>query len=369
MTQSTGRERHVTETLETGTTVRVGIDLGTNTSVIQASHGGSQLDLRCDLEKSVVGFPKAGIIPGILPSETALLFGEEAIKYRLHLDLKWPLHEGFVEDIEVCKIFTKHLRSLVDPDQRLKLWGVVGAPANASPQRQRDIRATMVGVLDRMLIVPEPFLAAMGLRDDPAFRQASSDHDPTKHSLIVDIGAGTTDLCLVRGYFPTADDQISFPKAGNYIDDMLYQGICRRYPDLKLTRVSITQLKEKHSFVKGFPRDAKVKVYVDGRPQMLDFGEILQEACDTLTPFILKGVKELLSRCDSDSIVDVMQNIIVTGGGSDIHGLCEKIESELKNEGYDCARAVRPSDYKRLVARGGLKIADNVRDEQWQVPM
>lgn len=365
----TREEKQGKATVGEETIVRVGIDLGTNTSVIQASQDGKAIDLKVDLVKSVVGFPKAGIIPGILPADTSVLFGDEAINYRLHLDLKWPLHEGFVEDLDVCKIFTRHLRSFVDPDGNHKLWGVVGSPANASPQRQRDIRATMVGVLDRMLIVPEPFLAAMGLRDDPAFRRASGESDPTKHSLIVDVGAGTTDLCLVRGYFPTADDQISFPKAGNFVDDMLYQGICRRYPDLKLTRVSITQLKEKHSFVKGFPRDSKVKVYVDGRPQVLDFGEILQEACDSLTPFILKGVKELLSRCDSDSIVEVMQNIIITGGGSEIHGLCEKIETELKNEGYDCARAVRPSDYKRLVARGAVKVADNVRDEQWQVPM
>jgi rod shape-determining protein MreB len=351
------------------TVVHVGVDLGTNTSVIVASCDGKPIELKQDIERSVVGYPKAGIIPGILPSEAEVLFGDEAINYRLHLDLKWPLHEGFVHDVDVCKVFTRHLRSLVDPDGSRTIWGVVGAPANASPQRQKDIRGTMVGVLERLLIVPEPFLAAMGLRDDPAFKRASGESDPTKHSLIVDIGAGTTDLCLVRGYFPTAEDQISFPKAGNFVDDMLYQGICRRYPDLKLTRVSITQLKEKHSFVNGYPRDAKVKVYVDGRPQVLDFGEIIEEACDALVPFILKGIKELLSRCDSDSIVDVMQNIIISGGGSEIHGLCEKVQTQLRDEGYDCARCVRPSDYKRLVARGGLKVAENVREEQWQVPM
>ncbi|HVR73181.1 MAG TPA: rod shape-determining protein, partial [Planctomycetota bacterium] len=320
-------------------------------------------------EKSVVGYPKPGIIPGILPSDTDVLFGEDAIHYRLHLDLKWPLQEGFVHDVDVCRVFTKHLRALVDPDGTKSLWGVVGAPANASPQRQKDIRSTMVGVLERLLLVPEPFLAAMGLRDDPSFKKASGASDPTKHSLIVDIGAGTTDLCLVRGYYPTAEDQISFPKAGSFIDDMLYQAVCRRYPDLKLTRVSITQMKEKYSFVEGYPRDAKVKVYVDGRPQVLDFGEIMEEACDSLTPFILKGIKELISRCDSDSIVEVMQNIILTGGGSEIHGLCEKIEHVLRDEGYDCARTVKPADYKRLVARGGLKVAENVREDQWQMPM
>lgn len=351
------------------TAIHVGIDLGTNTSVIVASRDGVSLDLKQDMVRSVVGFPKAGIIPGILPNDKEPMFGDEAISFRLHLDLKWPLHEGFVHDVEVCRLLTKRLRLLVDPDANEVLWGVVGAPANASPERQRDIRASMVGVLDRLLIVPEPFLAAMGLREDPGFKKGGGSKDPTKHSLIVDIGAGTTDLCLVRGYFPTTNDQISFPQAGNFVDDLIFQGICRRYPDLKLTRVTITQLKEAHSFVDGFERDAKVKVYVDGRPRILDFGEIIQEACDALVPLIIKGVKELLARCDSDSIVDVMQNILVTGGGSEIQGLCEKIQNKLTDEGYDCARTSRPSDYKRLVAHGALKIAENVRDDQWQVPM
>ena len=353
----------------TSTAIQVGIDLGTNSSVIIGTQDGKPLELDVDLVKTVVGFPKAGIIPGILPTDKEVLFGDEAIEYRLHLDLKWPLSEGFVNDVEICKRFTKHLRTLVDPTGKVPIWGVVGAPANASPERQKEIRATMIGVLDRLLIVPEPFLAAMGLREDPGFKKAGAEGDPTKHSLIVDIGAGTTDLCLVRGYFPNSEDQISFPQAGNFIDDLLFQGVCRRYPDLNLTRVTITQLKENHSFVKGYERDAKVKVYVDGRPQTIDFGEIVRDACEALMPLIVKGVKELLARCDSDSIVSVMKNIIVTGGGSEINGLCDKLQEVLHKEGYDCARTVRPSDYKRLVASGALSIAQNVRDDQWQFPM
>ncbi len=347
--------------------VRVGLDLGTNSSVLTAARDGKPLELRRDIIKSVVGFPKAGIIPGILPSDTQAIFGEEAIDYRMHVDLQWVLHEGCVRDVDVCSLFTKHLRGLIDSGGKIPLWGVVGAPANCTPKQQKDLRATMVGVLDRLLVVPEPFLAAMGLRDDPAYRD--SGNDPTKHSLIVDIGAGTTDLCLVRGYYPNSDDQVSFPNAGNFIDSLVLKGVERRYPDLKLTPVTITQLKEQHSFVDGFVRDAKVKVYVDGRPQTVDLSEIIREACGSLIPSITKGIKGLLKRCDSDSIVNVMENIIVTGGGSQIVGLCESIEKALHEDGYDCARAVRPNDYKRLVARGGLKVAENVRDDQWQFPM
>lgn len=350
------------------TAMRVGLDLGTNTSVFQVSDGGKPVVYARDSLLSLVGFPKAGILPGILPSDAKVVFGQEAIDYRLHLNLRWPLKEGFVDDVDVCRLFTAQLRKMVDPSGQRKLWGVVGAPANASPERQKEIRASMVGFLEKMLIVPEPFLAAMGLREDPGFKDKGMELDPTKHSLIVDIGAGTTDFCLVRGYYPTAEDQTSIARAGNLIDDNLLKGIQRRYPDIKLSRVTVTQLKEKHSYVGPDVRSTPVKLYVDGKPRTLDFGDIINEACESLVPDILTGIKDLLRQCDSDSIEAVLKNIIITGGGSEISGLYQKVERSLREEGYDGATTRKPADYKHLVARGALKVAENVRDDQWQVP-
>ncbi|MEM7231839.1 MAG: rod shape-determining protein [Planctomycetota bacterium] len=351
---------------KTKTALHLGVDLGTNTTVLSAAHEGVAQDLELDIVKSVVGFPKQGIIPGILPTEAGALFGDEAIDYRLHLDLNWPLHEGFVHDLEACKLFTSHLRHVVDPHHEHELWGVVGAPANASTEREKDIRAVADGFLDRLLIVPEPFLAAMGLRDDEGFKRAGSCADPTRHSLIVDIGAGTTDLCLVRGYFPTSEDLICLPVAGDSVDDKIDEAIQRRYPDIRLTRVTLRDIKEKHSFVTGHDREAEVKVYVDGRPRVLNFADMIRDACDLLVPAIVDGIQELLKRCDSESAIAVMENIIVTGGGSQIQGVAERVQEVLHEREFDCARCIAPTDYKRLVANGALKVAENVREDQWQ---
>jgi len=208
----------------------------------------------------------------------------------------------------------------------------------------------------------------MGLRADLGFQGSDSEIDPTRHSLIVDIGAGTTDLCMVRGYYPKPEDQISFPRAGDFIDVEFATAVARRYPDLNLTRVTLTQLKEENSYVGPEVREAFVKVYVDGRPQKLDFGELIHAACEKVVPDIVSGVKELLMRCDSDSIERILQNIILTGGGSQIEGICERVQSALRDDGYDETVTRRPSDYQHLVARGALQIAENVRDDQWQRP-
>jgi len=346
-----------------------GLDLGTNTSVFQISaQDGKTIEYENDIHPSLVGYSKPGIIPGILPTTEKALFGEMALEYRLHLDLKWPLEDGFVGDVDVCREFVAYLRKQIDPKDACEIWGVIGAPANASKERLKDMRSTFAGAFEKVLIVPEPFLAAMGLRDDARAGKDPKYVDPTKHSLIVDIGAGTTDCCLVQGYFPTAEDQVSVAIAGDTVDQKLAELIARRYPDIRLTRVTITKMKEANSFV-GKDKSANVKVFVDGKPRTVDFGPLIREACEVLIEPTLECIRELFGRCDSESVEYVLKNIIVAGGGSQIGGLPELIQKSLRDEGYEGATTTVPEDYRRLVARGALKIANNVRDDQWQVPL
>ena len=356
------------EATTTKTALRVGIDLGTNTTVFRAARDGKLIDYDVDVFPSLVGYSKPGIIPGILPTNDDKLFADAALEYRLHLDLKWPLKDGFVDDESVCADFAAYLREQIDPKGDCNLSAVVGAPANASEEKQKAIRGVFAGVLDRILIVPEPFLAAMGLRDDERAAKDPSYVDPTKHSLIVDIGAGTTDCCLVQGYYPTADDQVSVPVAGDTIDQKMQEVIQRRFPDVKLTRVTVTKMKEQHAFV-GKKRDAKVKTYIDGKPKTVDFSEVMSECCEVVVEPILASIRELLARASSDAIEHLLQNIILAGGGSQIRGLPELLQKTLREEGYDGAVCTVPQDYQHLVANGAVKVANNVRDDQWQVPL
>jgi actin-like ATPase involved in cell morphogenesis len=55
------------------------------------------------------------------------------------------------------------------------------------------------------MIVSEPFTVAYGM-------ERMSD------ILVVDIGAGTTDLCRMHGTVPTDEDEISYPIAGDAVD-------------------------------------------------------------------------------------------------------------------------------------------------------
>jgi len=357
--------RDESEQVDSSQVYRVGLDLGTNTTVFQIWHEGRKIDITPDITPSVVGYPKPGVIPGILPKNGPLI-GDEAIQYRLHLNLKWPIERGYVEDLPCARDLLRIVRDRIDPQGSKQLWVVIGTPANASPQRQKELRAAVSDIFDRVLLVPEPFLAAMGLREEEKLGTPGY-IDPTRNSLIVDIGAGTTDLCKIQGYYPTSEDQISIDKAGNDVDRLLANSIKKKYPDINISPITITRIKEKHSFVGDPPNRILVTIPVNGKPQELDLTYLIQNACQYLVPFILEAVAEIATRCDADSVEDLLHNIILTGGGSLIRNIGPYVEEHLRKEGFTSARVSIVNDYKRLVAIGSLKTAKKVRDDQWQI--
>ena len=73
--------------------------------------------------------------------------------------------------------------------------------------------------------------------------------------MIIDIGAGTTDFCVMKGRYPTEDDQRTLTNAGDSIDAQLQKLIQARYPDASFTIFMVREWKEQFSFV-GEPTGA-----------------------------------------------------------------------------------------------------------------
>ncbi|RYD61907.1 MAG: hypothetical protein EOP84_35165, partial [Verrucomicrobiaceae bacterium] len=71
-------------------TMLLGFDWGTNTSCIQASHFGSDSVHFNEKTPTVVGYAKEGIVDNVLPNNAKVLFGQEALRNRLHLTLVQP---------------------------------------------------------------------------------------------------------------------------------------------------------------------------------------------------------------------------------------------------------------------------------------
>ncbi len=348
-------------------TILVGFDFGTNKSCVLAGAPGNTDIVVSKVVPTLVGYVKDGIVDGIIAGNARTLFGEEALRAMLHVRLVAPMTHGVVADADASRDFLRHIRSLVDPAGTAEIRAVIGMPANADAKAREDIRRAAFGLFDKVLFIPEPFLAALGFRDDSRVNQPNY-LDPVVNSLFIDIGGGTSDLCLVQGYFPTSQDQISIPFAGDAIDELLQTELDRIYPNNGLSRHMVREIKETHGYVGPSRKPLDVKVIIGGKSHTLELGDTIGRAGNALIEKIYPALMTLIERAPSDSVVALLQNIIVTGGGSQIKGIDAVLQKKLTDDGYEAPKVkLAGHDFKRYVAIGALKAARAARDNQWQV--
>lgn len=347
--------------------ILVGFDLGTNKSCVLACAAGSGDIAVSKVVPSVVGYVKDGIVDGIISGNSRILFGEQAIQNALHANVIPPLAEGVVAHMAAARDFLRHIRSLADPSGLAEIRAVIGVPANADESSRENIRQAAMGVFDRIILIPEPFLSALGYRDESRVGQPGY-VDPVTNSLFIDIGGGTSDLCLVQGYFPSADDQISIRFAGDAIDSLIETELNRTYPNNGLSRTKIREIKEAHSYVGPIRKPIDVRVILAGKAHVLELGDVLGRSANSLVDRIYPALVTLISRASSDSVVTLLQNIVITGGGSQLKGIDTVLQQRLADDGYESPRVkLAGQDYKRYVALGALKAARAARENQWQV--
>ncbi len=344
----------------------VGFDLGTNASCVLAGSPEVRDIVISRVIPSVVGYAREGLVDGIIAGNASVLFGEEAVNHRLQVRLIAPLADGVIAHVDAARDFVRRIRTVVDPTGTAEIRAVIGVPANAELTARENIRACCAGVFERVLLIPEPFLAALGFRDDSRLGQPNYS-DPVTNSLFIDIGGGTTDLCLIQGIFPSPEDQISLPFAGDAIDSLIEEDLQRMYPNNGLSRATIRQIKEENSYVGPIRKPIDVKVLIGGKQHTLEMGEIIGRACNRLLEKLYPSLAMLIARAPSDSVAQLLENIVITGGGSCIRGIDTVLQQKLLADGYSSPKVqlVGP-DYKRFVAIGALKAARAAREDQWQ---
>lgn len=348
-------------------TLLVGLDWGTNLSSLHAARRDSTELLVQEQIPTVVGYAQENVLDGILPGDARVLFGKLAQKHRAHMRLVRPLQGGVIAEREAARDFAKHLRSRL-PNHSGEIRAVIGMPASSDLEARENARAAVQGIFQKVLFVPEPFLAALGYRDEDRLNDPEY-QDPVLNSLYVDIGAGSTDVCLVQGRYPTVEDQLSVPFAGDAVDKIILDAALAAYPDSGLTLAKVREVKEKYSCVLGdeSQQPAIATVMVAGKPVKIDLTASIAAGCDALLQKTFEMTRELIARAEPDSVSELLQNIIVTGGGSLIRGFGVALQTKLLEEGFEEPRVrVLGQNYKDYVARGALKTARQAQDRHWQ---
>ncbi|MGH9465240.1 MAG: rod shape-determining protein [Thermoanaerobaculia bacterium] len=332
--------------------LNLGVDLGTSRSSISGSNGVRHMIL------SFVGWPVDMVARKVLKRE--VLIGAEALENRLMLDLHRPLERGLIREgseaaATAVRELLKYLLSLAGVDEAAangtKVRAVVGVPAEALRISKQQLRAAMSGLVDSLMIVSEPFAVAYGL-------------DALLHALVIDLGAGTSDFCVMKGRYPREEDQRTLTTAGDSVDQQLFQLMKARYPEANITVHMVTQWKESSSFVGEAHAPVMVTAPVQGKPTEFDITGEMRAACETLLPPVIETMIDLIARIEPEYQAKVRNNVILSGGTALIQGLGMALQDALADFGGGKVRVVKDPVY--VGSDGGLAIAIDAPESDWE---
>jgi rod shape-determining protein MreB len=308
--------------------------------------------------ESYVGWPLDMVARKVLKKK--VLIGSEALENRSMLDLRRPLEHGVIKDgserdEEAVRELLRHLISLIGVDDkrtnRPGLRVVIGVPSEAMQASRQRLRAAMEGMADNLMLVSEPFAVAYGA-------------DALLHAMVVDMGAGTTDICVMQGHYPAEDDQRTLPDAGDAIDARLLASLQEHHPEAQFSIHMVRAWKEQWGFVGEPKRRVSVTTTVEARPTQFDITQEMRSACESILPPITETVVDLIARVEPEYQQRTLNNIILAGGSSLIAGLTEALESSLSELGK--VRIAPIPDPVFAGSDGGLAIARDASDEDWE---
>jgi rod shape-determining protein MreB and related proteins len=334
----------------------IGMDLGTSRTSVSASNGVRETVY------SIVGYPKDVVSRKLLQKD--VLFGKDAIDKRLSLKMFKPLEKGVLkysgdpsqndakENLKAAQDLIGEAIRLAKPRKDELVYCVIGAPAQAQIKNKEAILAAARAHVDSVMLCSEPFSVAYGL-------------DWLEDVLVIDIGAGTTDLCRMHGTMPEDADQISFPIAGDAVDERLSQLMQKACPGAQFTSQMVKDVKERYAFVGEPAERAMVDLPVNGKPTTFDVTDQLREACMVMVDPIVKGIHDLVASFDPEFQHRLRNRVLLAGGGSLVKGLDFAIEKAMK-ERMGGGKVIKIEEPIYGGANGALKIAHDMPPEFWE---
>lgn len=334
----------------------IGMDLGSFKTSVTCSNG------RREVFPTAIGRPKDHVAMAKLGRE--VVFGKELRRRRVILDIIRPFEHGGLKYNEVGEadeaqiarrneaagLIVAHAVAQMQPEAGSPVYGVIGAPSRASLENKQTIMRATKSVFDAVAVVPEPFAIALSMGD-------------LDESLVVDIGAGTIDICPVMGMYPSEDEQVTIGIGGDAIDTRLHELLEREHPGACLPRELIRDVKEKYGFVHEPLAPVLVELPTEEEPREFDLTEPLADACRTIVAPIVEGIRTVLRKVDPEYRPDLRRNIVLGGGGSQLRGLDQLLEQELAAYGGGSVRRVSDSVYAG--AAGALKLAMSMPVDKW----
>ena len=305
----------------------IGIDLGTASILVYVKGKGVVLK-----EPSAVAYDR--------DTEQIMAIGEEA---RLMLGRTpgnivavRPLRQGVISDYKTTEKMLKYFiqkavgKSFFGRRPRIS----VCVPSGVTDVEKRAVEdATYQAGARDVYIIEEPVAAAIG---------AGIDISRPCGNMIVDIGGGTSDIAVISLDGVVVSSSIKV--AGDDFDDAIVRFMRKRH-NLLIGERSAEEIKINigtcHKRPENISMDIRGRNLVTGLPKTVTVSsDETEEALREVTSQIVDAVHSVLERTPPELAADIAdRGIVLTGGGTLLHGLEDLIE---ENTGITTMTAEEP---------------------------
>lgn len=291
----------------------IGIDLGTSSILIYIKGKGIVLK-----EPSVVAVEK--------DTNTVIAVGQAAKnmigKSPPNINVIRPLRDGVISNYSITEIMLKYfIEKSIGKQASKKPKIAICVPSEVTEVEKKAVKdATKDAGAREVFIIEEPVAAAIG---------AGIDISRACGSMIIDIGAGTTDVAIISLGGSVVKGSIRV--AGDYFDNEIIKYVRKKYnvvigertaenAKIKIGTVykdaSIIEMDIRgRNVVTGLPTTVKITSY--------DIYEALNEAIESIFGII----KTVLERTPPELSSDIYERgIVMTGGGSLLYGFDKLIK-------------------------------------------
>jgi rod shape-determining protein MreB len=293
----------------------IGIDLGTSFTKIYLKETGIVFN-----EPSIVAFNNR--------TNRVISVGFEAKKMLartpIHITALKPVINGTIGDFDMTKeMLVKFFKTKSLPHSFIT-YGITAIPTNLTEVERKSVEDLLREVgINKVYLVEKPLAAALGIGLDIS--------QPSAH-LIVDVGAGSTDMGVVSFNGVVVAKRLKI--AGDYLNQEIIKGVKEEFklyigePTAEEIKITVGSL---------LPQTERLEVVIRGRdvssglPKEMVIKDTqvrywLQKPVKT----IIENLKELIDITPAELAGDIYKNgIYLVGGGSLLRGFGQLVEKEI----------------------------------------
>lgn len=264
-----------------------------------------------------------------------------------------PMKDGVIADFDVTQAMLRHFINKAHPKRAMfRPQVIVCVPSGVTEVEKRAVLDATNQTAREAFLIEEPMAAAIGA--------GLPVNEPTG-SMVVDIGGGTSEVAIISlGGIVTSK---SIRVGGDEMDEAIIQFVKKKY---NLMIGDRTAEDVKINIGTAFHKDTGTEMEIRGRDLVSGLpktrkitSEEIKEALADPVESIIEAIRVTLEKTPPELAADIMdKGIVMTGGGSLLHGFDRRISEET---GMPVFMAENPMDCVVLGAGKALAEIDLLR--------